>query len=49
MATGRPNKLKQELRKGTGDTRSIRDIMTNLRDYAEKIRTDLGDLGKKKA
>ena len=40
--------LKQALRKGTSDGLPIGDIMTNLRDYAEKIRADVGDLGKKK-
>jgi hypothetical protein len=40
--------LKQALRNDTSDRLPIRDIMTNLRDYAEKIRADVGDLGRKK-
>jgi hypothetical protein len=39
---------KKALRQGTNEDLPIGKIMSNLRDAAEKIRAEVGDLGKKK-
>jgi len=46
---GEALELKRALRKGTDPELPIGAIIHNLRDYAQQLRADVGDLGKKKS